>query len=42
VAEELADTRNLLARVVSFTQDAMIRAFDPTGSATSVPVESRL
>jgi acyl-CoA thioesterase len=28
--------------VASFTQDAMIRAFDPSGSATSVPVESRL
>jgi acyl-CoA thioesterase II len=28
--------------VASFTQDAMIRAFEPTGSATSVPVESRL
>jgi acyl-CoA thioesterase len=28
--------------VASFTQDAMIRAFEPRGSATSVPVESRL
>ncbi|MGI8334199.1 acyl-CoA thioesterase [Actinomadura scrupuli] len=28
--------------VASFTQDAMIRAFEPTGPATSVPVESRL
>jgi len=28
--------------VASFTQDAMIRAFEPQGSATSVPVESRL
>ncbi len=28
--------------IASFTQDAMIRAFDPQGSATSVPVESRL
>jgi acyl-CoA thioesterase-2 len=28
--------------VASFTQDAMIRAFDRDGSATSVPVESRL
>jgi acyl-CoA thioesterase len=28
--------------VASFTQDAMIRAFEPTGSAASVPVEARL
>ena len=28
--------------VASFTQDAMIRAFTPNGSATSVPLESRL
>jgi acyl-CoA thioesterase len=28
--------------VASFTQDAMLRAFEPRGSATSVPVESRL
>jgi acyl-CoA thioesterase II len=28
--------------VASFTQDAMIRAFEPAGPATSVPVESRL
>jgi acyl-CoA thioesterase-2 len=28
--------------VASFTQDAMIRAFEPAGSATSVPVEARL
>jgi acyl-CoA thioesterase len=28
--------------VASFTQDAMIRAFEPGGPATSVPVESRL
>jgi acyl-CoA thioesterase II len=28
--------------VASFTQDAMIRAFEAHGSATSVPVESRL
>jgi acyl-CoA thioesterase len=28
--------------VASFTQDAMIRAFEPKGSATSMPVESRL
>jgi acyl-CoA thioesterase len=28
--------------VMSFTQDAMIRAFEPNRSATSVPVESRL
>jgi acyl-CoA thioesterase-2 len=28
--------------VASFTQDAMIRAFEPTGRATSVPVEARL
>jgi acyl-CoA thioesterase-2 len=28
--------------VMSFTQDAMIRAFEPNGSATSVPLESRL
>jgi acyl-CoA thioesterase len=28
--------------IASFTQDAMIRAFEPTGSATSVPVKARL
>jgi len=28
--------------VASFTQDAMIRAFAPNGSVTSVPLESRL
>src|SRR5215471_9874713 len=28
--------------IASFTQDAMIRAFEPAGSATSVPVEARL
>jgi acyl-CoA thioesterase II len=28
--------------LASFTQDGMIRAFEPRGSATSVPVESRL
>jgi acyl-CoA thioesterase-2 len=28
--------------IASFTQDAMIRAFEATGSATSVPVEARL
>jgi acyl-CoA thioesterase II len=28
--------------IASFTQDAMIRAFAPQGSATSVPAESRL
>ena len=28
--------------VASFTQDAMIRAFAPNGSATSVPLEARL
>jgi hypothetical protein len=28
--------------VASFTQDAMIRAFEPNASATSVPIESRL
>ena len=28
--------------IASFTQDAMIRAFEPTGSATSVPVQARL
>jgi hypothetical protein len=28
--------------VASFTQDAMIRAFEPQESATSVPAESRL
>ena len=28
--------------IASFTQDAMIRAFEPAGAAASVPVESRL
>lgn len=28
--------------IASFTQDAMIRAFEPSGSAPSVPAESRL
>jgi acyl-CoA thioesterase len=28
--------------IASFTQDAMIRSFEPTGSATSVPVAARL
>jgi acyl-CoA thioesterase len=28
--------------VASFTQDAMIRAFAPNGSATSVPQQARL
>ena len=28
--------------IASFTQDAMIRAFEPAGAAVSVPVESRL
>ena len=28
--------------LASFTQDGMIRAFDPSGSAASVPAESRL
>jgi acyl-CoA thioesterase len=28
--------------IASFTQDAMIRAFEPSGTAASVPVESRL
>jgi acyl-CoA thioesterase-2 len=28
--------------VASFTQDAMIRAFEPTGRAWSVPAEARL